>query len=83
MNDLARRHFIQRRARFDNPIRQAIAAKSGQPHQLDILRIMALAQMADQPAKGGGGLCVIKIVERVGYIHIHGIRPWVCAPALP
>src|SRR5580698_4091770 len=36
------------------PARQAIAAETGQVHQVDILHIRALLQMRDQPAKSGG-----------------------------
>ena len=38
-----------------HPIGKAVAAKSGKSHQVDILRIVAVLQMRDQPAKGGGG----------------------------
>jgi len=37
---------------------------------------MAMAQVADQPAKGGGGMCIVEFIERIGNrllcIHIHG-----------
>src|SRR5882724_1706212 len=36
------------------PARQAIAAETGQVHQVDVLHIRAFLQMRDQPAKGGG-----------------------------
>src|SRR5262245_9636987 len=36
------------------PARQAVAAETGQIHQVDILHVGALLQMLDQPAKGGG-----------------------------
>src|SRR5699024_5785420 len=36
------------------PFRQAVAAKAGQIHQIDILHVAALLQVGDQVAKGGG-----------------------------
>jgi hypothetical protein len=39
-------------------------SESGQTHQVDILRVLAVAQMADQSAEGGGGDLVVEIFER-------------------
>src|SRR5258708_6617691 len=36
------------------PARQAVAAKAGQIHQVDILDVDALLQMRYQPTEGGG-----------------------------
>ena len=38
--------------------------------QLDVLRIGPVAQVAHQPAEGGGGLGVVEVIERVR-IRIH------------
>lgn len=62
---LARGGLVERGAGIDDPVRQAIAAKPGQPHQVYVLRIVALAQV---PAggNGGGGLGVCEFVDRIG-----------------
>ena len=36
------------------PVRQAVAAEAGKLHQLDVLHVIALAQMFDESAKGRG-----------------------------
>ena len=54
MDRFARRCLVERRTGFDQPVGQAIAAESGQPHQFDVLRIVTMAQMADQPPERGG-----------------------------
>ena len=48
-----------------DPVGEAIAAKAGKAHQVDILGIVAMAQMAHQAAKGRGGDIVGKRIERV------------------
>ncbi len=69
------RHPVDKRAggclvsiitRISYPVGEAVAAKPRQPHQLDILRIVAMAQMAHQPAERGGGHGIVQPVERVG-----------------
>jgi len=58
--------------RIADPVGEAIAAEARQTHQVDILGIVAMAQMAHQAAKGRGGDIVGKRVERVGLgIRIH------------
>ena len=55
-----------------DPVGEAIAAEARQTHQVDILGIVAMAQMAHQAAKGRGGDIVGKRIERVGLgIRIH------------
>src|SRR5713101_2760433 len=36
------------------PFRQAVAAEAGKVHQIDILHVLALAQMLDEAAEGRG-----------------------------
>ena len=40
--------------RFPIPIRETIAAKTRQYHQINVLNIRAILQMPEQPPKGGG-----------------------------
>jgi hypothetical protein len=51
VDHLAGAGLVERRASFDNPVGQAIAAEPRQAHQVDILGIVAVPQMAHQPAK--------------------------------
>jgi len=44
---------------------KAVAAESGQPHQIDVLRVVAVLQMADEAAEYIGRDFVGKLVERV------------------
>lgn len=38
-------------ARFGQPVAKAVAAEAGMAHQIDILNVGAVAQVADQPSK--------------------------------
>jgi hypothetical protein len=60
--------FLGHRACFGNPIAKAIAAKSGQTHQINILGIGAMLKMRDKPPKCCRRRSVIK------YIYIHNRR---------
>src|SRR5690606_14366897 len=53
-----------------DPVGQAIAAEPCQPHQIYVLRIVAVAQVAHEAAEGGGGHRVGQLVDRVaGFVH--------------
>src|SRR5258708_2231991 len=58
VDDLARLRVGQRHALFLGggavPFRQAVAAESGQVHQVDVLHVRALAQMLNESAEGRG-----------------------------
>src|SRR5690348_475874 len=58
VDDLARLGIAQRHAFFLGggaiPFRQAVAAETGEVHQIDVLHIGALAQMRDQRAERRG-----------------------------
>src|SRR6218665_1672216 len=69
-------HAVDRAARFFaadrlarlgrsllDPVGEAVAAEAGQAHQVDILRILPMPQMGDQPAEGGGGDFVVDPVH--------------------
>ena len=53
------------------PLRQTVAAEARMAHQVDILRIVAVAQMAHQPAEGWRGLGIVCRVakSRIGIIN--------------
>jgi hypothetical protein len=76
--DQRARRLVQRGARRHDPVGQAVAAKAGKAHEVDVLRIMAMAQVAHQAAKGGGGMGIVQRVQRIGSIriHIHGLFGW-------
>jgi hypothetical protein len=65
MDQLARVSLVARRTGFDNPVGQAVAAKPGEAHQIDVLGVMAVTQMADKAAKGGGCNGIVKTFERI------------------
>lgn len=52
---------------FGDPIAQAVATKSRQPHQVDILRIGAVLQVADKAAKRGSGGGIINLINHHGH----------------
>jgi hypothetical protein len=54
---------------FGDPIAEAIAAKSGKSHEVNILGVGAMLQMFDKAAEGGGGNFVVKTVD------LHQFRP--------
>ena len=65
MDHLARGGLVQRRAGIHDPVRKAIAAEPRQPHQLDVLRVMPVAQVPDKPAERGGGHGIWQFVKRI------------------
>ena len=65
MDEFPRRGLVAFIACIANPVGQAIAAESGEPHQLDILRIVAMAQVPDQAAEGRRGHVVGKGFKRI------------------
>src|SRR5215831_10813388 len=58
IDDLSRFGVAEREAAFLGgraiPFREAVPAKAGKVHQVDVLHVRALAQMRDQPPEGGG-----------------------------
>ena len=49
MDQLARGGLVSAIACIADPVRQTVAAKTRQPHQLDILRVVPVAQVPDEP----------------------------------
>ncbi len=49
-----------------DPVRQAIAAEPREPHQLDILCVVAMLQVAHQSAECSGRNRIVKLVNRTG-----------------
>jgi hypothetical protein len=64
-------------------IGKTVAAETGLPHQVDILGIMTVSQMAHKTAEGLGGNAVVECVKRIILVHIHSNRPWFVLHALP
>ncbi|PAV68588.1 hypothetical protein WR25_08163 [Diploscapter pachys] len=72
---LVLRHAVDRLTRgrlvqpagFLDPVRQAVAAESGQPHQVDVLRVGAMAQVADEAAERLRGDRIGQRIEFVGH----------------
>jgi hypothetical protein len=56
VDHFARGFLVAFEAGIADPVGQAVAAEARQPHQVDVLRIVAVPQVAHQPAEGGGGL---------------------------
>ena len=52
--------ILGRTPRLSNPIAQAVAAETSQPHQVHILRIGPVLQVAHQTPEGSGGNRVVK-----------------------
>ncbi len=66
--------FIAFEACIANPVSKAIAAKTGKAHQFDVLGIVSLLQVLDQPAERGGSNVIGQIID---CIRIHSKHPWV------
>src|SRR6185369_10263718 len=58
------------------PARQAVAAESGEIHQVDVLHVRALLQVRNQAAEGRG-------LQFGAGLVIHGISPWLRIWAQP
>jgi hypothetical protein len=68
VDHLARGRLVERGASGHDPVGKAIAAKSGKAHKVDILRVMAMTQMADQMTKGSSSMRIIQFVQRIGIV---------------
>jgi len=70
MDHFACRLLVERSASVADPVGQAVAAEPGQAHQLDILGIVAMAQMPHQSPKSGGGDGIIQRFEGICGVRI-------------
>jgi len=81
MDHLARGRLVEPGAGIVDPVGKAIAAKASQAHQIDVLRIMPMAQVPDETAEGSSGHGIGKFIESIAGCHfcirIHWVRPWV------
>ena len=66
-----------------DPVGEAIAAEAGEPHQLDVLRVVSMAQVTDQPPESGCGYRIVKRVESIRRIRIHCDYSLSCNEAVP
>ena len=80
MDQLARGRPVPRIARLANPVGEAVAAKPGEAHQVDVLRVGPVTQVAHQPAERGGGVHIVELLERVR-IRIHRGQQSLCFEA--
>ena len=58
--------LVQRRAGIDDPFRQAIPAKAGKAHQLDVLCVVPMTQVPDKATERGGCHGIGKHIEGIG-----------------
>jgi hypothetical protein len=52
VDHFARLSLVELGAGIDDPVRQAVPAEPRQPHQVDVLRVVAVPQVPDQTAEG-------------------------------
>lgn len=60
MDQFARRGFVAFESSIADPVGKTIAAEAREPHQFDILGIVAMAQMTHQTPKCRSGNRIIK-----------------------
>ena len=81
MDHLARSRLVEPGTGVVDPVSKTIAAKARKPHQIDVLRIMPMAQVPDETAERGSGHSIGKLIESIAGCHfcirIHWVRPWV------
>jgi hypothetical protein len=65
VDQLARAGLVARKASLTDPVGEAVAAEPRNAHQVNVLRVGTMAQVANQTTKRGGGHGVIETVERV------------------
>ncbi len=70
VDQLSRRSLVAFKAGIHDPVCQAIPAKTGQPHQVNILRIVAVLQMKHQSLESRRRYGIVQLVERTR-IRIH------------
>lgn len=68
VNHFTRLCLVQARPGIIDPVSQAIAAEARQTHQVDVLRVMAMAQMADKAAEGLRRYGIVQRLQRVGSV---------------
>ena len=66
-----------------DPVGQTVAAETRQPHEIDVLRIVAHLQVPDQPAEGRCSRCVIERVYIQLLVHFPTVRTWFVGNPLP
>ncbi len=66
MDHLARGGLVEGGAGLHDPVREAIAAKAGKAHQLDVLRVVSMAQMPDEAAERGGRHRIGQFIKGIG-----------------
>ena len=67
---LARAHLVIGRAGIANPVGEAVPAEACKAHQVDVLCIVPMPQMADKAPESGGGQRIVQRIEWIG-IAIH------------
>ena len=83
MYQRARRHLVALEPGVADPVGKAVAAEAGKTHQLYVLGIVTMAQMAPQPAEGRGRGGIVKRIEGIGSGHVQAIHAWCCRLPLP
>lgn len=88
VDHFTRGFLVERGAGIANPVSKAVATKATQAHEVDILGIVAMAQMAHQAPKcrrGDGiveafkGICGVRIrIFRTAHGHTLGFSPALC-----
>lgn len=65
MNQLARCGFVAFESSIADPVGKTIAAEAREPHQFDILGIVAMTQMTHKTSECRSGNRIIKRIERI------------------
>ena len=83
VDQLARRILVARETAIADPVGEAIATETSQAHQLDVLRVVSMAQVTYQPPESGCGDRIVKRVESIRRIRIHCDYSLSCNEAVP
>ena len=83
MDQLARGQLVALESGIADPVGEAVATEAGQPHQLDVLRVVSMAQVTYQPPESGCGDRIVKRVESIRRIRIHCDYSLSCNEAVP
>jgi hypothetical protein len=74
MDHFTRGFLVERGTGITNPVSKAVAAKACQAHEVDILGIVAMAQMAHQPSKCGSGDGIVEAFQGICGVRIRIFR---------
>src|SRR3546814_3618963 len=62
--------FLVHISSLGDPVAEAVAAKAGEPHQVDVCGVAAMLEQADEPAECDCGHSIVQAAQRIAGIRL-------------